>query len=287
MEFLLEKRQRIESSLISFLPKKIDLNWLITHIGYGEGHNVELFNSILDPVWDLMDRGGKRWRPALMYLCYEACGGNDFIDEFLPFVEVIHNGTLMVDDVEDLSEKRRGKPCTHLIFGQDVAINTGNLMYFLPFKILKKSNMSMNKKLKIYELVCDEMTLLSFGQGMDISWHKGIIKDVKEEEYLLMCAYKTGTLARMSAKIGAILAGADEKTVDSLGKFAESIGVAFQIQDDILNISDQKWGKDFGDDITEGKRTLMVIRTIESASEPDKKKTFGNTWNEDKRFVIN
>jgi len=107
---------------------------------------------------------------------------------------------------------------------------------------------------------------------MDIGWHNGWGKNITVEKYLQMCAFKTGTLARMSAEMAAVLAGADDELVEKLGKFAESIGVAFQIQDDILNISDselakKKGGK--GEDVTEGKRTLMVIYTIEKATKED------------------
>jgi geranylgeranyl pyrophosphate synthase len=121
------------------------------------------------------------------------------------------------------------------------------------------------------------MINLSMGQAMDIAWHKGIANadSLDEKDYLQMCAYKTGTLARMSAKVAAILSGASSDLVDKLGRFAESIGVAFQMQDDVLDLT----GKEFsakkggvGQDITEGKRTLMVIHTIEEATNADKER---------------
>jgi geranylgeranyl pyrophosphate synthase len=112
---------------------------------------------------------------------------------------------------------------------------------------------------------------------MDITWHRGIANadNLNEEDYLQMCAYKTGTLARMSAKISAVLAGASKELVEKLGSFAESIGVAFQMQDDVLDLT----GKEFaekkggvGQDITEGKRTLIVIHTLKNASDAEKKR---------------
>lgn len=112
---------------------------------------------------------------------------------------------------------------------------------------------------------------LHFGQGMDIYWHNNNC-DVTENQYLQMCAFKTGTLARMSAKLGATLANGTEEQINALGKFAESIGVAFQIQDDILNITNNNWGKDFGEDITEGKKSLIIIKTFEQADEISKKR---------------
>ena len=96
-----------------------------------------------------------------------------------------------------------------------------------------------------------------------------------EEDYLQMCAYKTGTLARMSAKIAAVVAGADKPLVEKLGRFAESIGVAFQMQDDILDITGVEFAKKkggVGQDITEGKRSLLVIYTLKKANSDDKKR---------------
>jgi geranylgeranyl pyrophosphate synthase len=110
---------------------------------------------------------------------------------------------------------------------------------------------------------------------MDIAWHRGIANadGIGEDDYLQMCAYKTGTLARMAARLAAVLAGADKELIEKLGSFAESIGVAFQMQDDVLDLT----GKEFaekkggrGQDITEGKRTLMVIHTLKKAADKDK-----------------
>jgi geranylgeranyl pyrophosphate synthase len=121
------------------------------------------------------------------------------------------------------------------------------------------------------------MINLSMGQAMDISWHRGIANadTLREEDYLQMCAYKTGTLARMSAKIAAVVAGADKPLVEKLGRFAESIGVAFQMQDDILDITAEEFARKkggFGQDITEGKRSLMVIYTLQKANVADRKR---------------
>jgi geranylgeranyl pyrophosphate synthase len=121
------------------------------------------------------------------------------------------------------------------------------------------------------------MINLSMGQAMDIAWHRGMANadELDEEDYLQMCTYKTGTLARMAAKLAAVLAGADKELVEKLGRFAESVGVAFQMQDDVLDLT----GKEFaekkggrGQDITEGKRTLMVIYALKKANNADKRR---------------
>jgi geranylgeranyl pyrophosphate synthase len=202
----------------------------------------------------------------------------DFVD-FAIIPEVIHNGTLMVDDIEDASELRRGKPCTYKIYGLDIAINAGNAMYYLPLLPLieRKDKIIPEKLHKVYEIYVQEMTSISLGQAMDIAWHRGLADadTIDEKDYLQMCAYKTGTLARMAAKIAAVLADANDELVEKLGCFAESIGVAFQMQDDILDITGEEFAEKkggYGQDITEGKRSLIVIHTLKVAKAEDKKR---------------
>lgn len=272
-ELLKDNAKEVNLELEKFLPRNFDSDWLESNLGKSNFGYDELTctEAISKPIWDLISRGGKRWRPYLMKLAYEIVGGKDDIGKFLVIPELIHNGTLIIDDIEDSSDIRRGKLCIHKLFGEDIAINAGNAMYYLPLFVVMKSDLDDKVKLRIYEIVNEEMIKISFGQGMDIYWHGSNKENVKEGEYLQMCVYKTGTLARMAAKLGAVLGKGTEEQVNALAKFAESIGVAFQIQDDILNITNREWGKDFGEDVTEGKRTLMVIRTLERASEEDKR----------------
>jgi geranylgeranyl pyrophosphate synthase len=237
-----------------------------------------LNKAIAEPIWEILDRGGKRWRPALFLLVCEALGKNseDYMD-FAIIPEVIHNGTLIIDDIEDASEMRRGKPCTYKIYGVDIAVNAGNTMYYLPLLPLmeKKKQMQAEKLRSLYEVYVKEMINLSMGQAMDIAWHRGIANadDLGEEDYLQMCAYKTGTLARMAAKLAAVLAGANKELVEKLGRFGESIGIAFQMQDDVLDLTGKEFGEKKGgrgQDVTEGKRTLMVIHTLKKANDADR-----------------
>ncbi len=152
-------------------------------------------------------------------------------------------------------------------------------MYYLPLLPLieKRNQVSVETLRDIYEVYVQEMINLSMGQAMDIAWHRGIANadGVGEDDYLQMCAYKTGTLARMAARLAAVLAGANADLVEKLGHYAESIGVAFQMQDDVLDLtgkefSEKKGGR--GQDITEGKRTLMVIYALKKASTNDRKR---------------
>lgn len=237
-------------------------------------------NAVNAPIWDLLDRGGKRWRPALTMIVAGCLGKNpkDLAD-VAAASEIIHNGTLMVDDVEDNSDMRRGKPCTHIKYGVDIAVNAGNAMYYLSMLPFLRDRKKYGEKqtLKAYDAYIEEMVRLSYGQGMDIYWHAGKASEVTEEQYLQMCAFKTGTIARLAAKWGAIFAGGTDAQVEAAGRLAESIGVAFQIQDDVLNLlgTEGKYGKDPGGDISEGKRTLLAIYALNHSKKGKAQKLVG------------
>jgi len=278
--FLEEKAPLIDRAIEKYIPREFSEKSILFKVNPPKySCNLEPLNkAIAEPIWEILDRGGKRWRPALFLLICEALGKNS--EEYLDFAiipEVVHNGTLIIDDIEDSSELRRGKPCTYKIYGVDIAVNAGNAMYYLPLLPLmeKKAKLPAETLRDIYEVYVQEMINLSMGQAMDIAWHKGIANadEIGEEDYLQMCAYKTGTLARMAAKIAAVIAGANRELVEKLGRFAESIGVAFQMQDDVLDLTGKEFAKKkggVGQDITEGKRTLIVIHTLKRASSADK-----------------
>lgn len=281
-EYLREKAVIINKMIEKFIPRKFDKDAVVFKISPPRfTYNLETLNkAVAEPIWEFLDRGGKRWRPALFLLICEALGKKP--EEYLEYAiipEVVHNGTLIIDDIEDSSEYRRGKPCTYKIYGLDIAINAGNLMYYMPFLALMKNRekIGAEKLSRLYEIYVEEMINLSLGQAMDIAWHKGLANadQISIEDYMQMCAYKTGTLARMAARMAAVLADANEELVEKLGRFAESIGIAFQIQDDILDLTskefaERKGGR--GQDITEGKRTIMVIYTLNKASREDRER---------------
>ncbi|HJW96669.1 MAG TPA: polyprenyl synthetase family protein [archaeon] len=276
-----ELKERIDIQMEKLLPKKIDKTQLDRIFGKSR-HEYDIpsiSKALNEPIWDFLDRGGKRWRPALFLLITEALGGDaKKLQEFAIVPELAHSGSVIVDDVEDDGELRRGKPCLHKIYGTDVAINAGNFLYFLPLSVFVKNRGAFSDKtlLRAYEIYAQEMTNIHAGQAMDIWWHKGN-SNPTEQQYMQMCAYKTGTLARMSARLAVALCGGSEKQEETMGRFAEAIGVAFQIQDDILDVissgKDRKrFGKVFGNDIKEGKRTLMVIHALGKASDSDRKR---------------
>jgi len=281
-DFLEEKAHLIDRYIEKYLPRKIGEDLLVFKFSPPR-YSLDLKaldKAVAEPFWEFLDRGGKRWRPALFLLICEALGADS--EEFLDFAvipEMIHNGTLIADDIEDQSDLRRGKPCTYRLFGLDIAVNLSNLMFFLPMLalIVNKKKISHEKANRIYEIYIQEMINISLGQAIDIAWHRGLTSpyEVSEQQYLQMCLYKTGTLARMAAKMACVLADADEKTIEKMGRFAESLGVAFQIQDDILDLVGEECAKGkggLGKDITEGKLTLMVIHALRNADASDKQR---------------
>jgi len=276
--YLQGKKELIDSVLEKYVPrefKKKDLKNLLGKEKYSFDIN-SADKAISEPVWDFLDRGGKRWRPALFLLLTEALRGDiNKVLDFVALIELVHNGTIIIDDIEDNSSIRRGKPCLHKIYGADIAINAGNALYFIPLRVIMNSDFNVSIKEKAFEIYSQEMINLHFGQSMDIFWHKGKKKEITEKQYLQMVSLKTGTLARLSARLAALLSGKDEDTQEILGKMTETIGIGFQIQDDILDMTAkerEKFGKAFGNDITEGKRSLMVIRVLEIGDEKDKKR---------------
>ncbi len=279
-KYLERKKPLIDKEIEKVLPRKLSEKWLEHTLGKAKyTYDIETINkSLAEPIWDLVDRGGKRWRPGLTLLCCQAVGGEEEqAMPFTPLIELVHNGTLCCDDVEDDSKERRGKPCMHLIYGADVAVNNGCALYFLPLTLLYKNmqNLPGEKIASIYNLYSEEMVRVSIGQAMDIWWHRGKKPDITEQEYLQMVVYKTGVLARFAAKLGGILGNASREQIDALGRFGEALGIGFQIQDDILELTGERFQKGkgiIGGDIHEGKRTLVVIKTLEKASDKDKER---------------
>jgi len=281
-KYLEQKAVLIDKAIKKYIPRAISKDAIVFKVSPPRyACNIEPLNkALLEPIWEFLDRGGKRWRPSLFLLICEALGKkSEMYLDFAIIPEVVHNGTLMVDDIEDSSEFRRGKPCTYKIYGLDIAVNAGNTMYFLPLLPLMehRARVSAEKLARTYDVYVQEMINLSFGQAMDIAWHRGLANAdiIGEQDYLQMCAYKTGTLARMAARMAAVLCDAERGLVDKLGLFAESIGVAFQMKDDVLDLTSDAFAQGKGgrgQDITEGKRSLIVIHTLRTANTRDRRR---------------
>ncbi len=255
-----DRLKKIEHYITEVLPESSSSEW----VGDAAGPvfcdvNKDFYNNINIPSIDLVNRGGKRWRPMLMLLFCELESGSQQVLPLTPLVELPHTGSLMVDDIEDGADYRRGKEAVHIIHGVDMAINSGNFLYFLPSYLIDKSDFSDSIKLKFYRYYCQNMRRLHLGQGLDIQWHNNHEAYPSVNEYLQMCRYKTGALARMAAELGVASGGGDEDRALEMGEACEEMGVGFQILDDVTNLTSGNPGKKRGDDIVEGKKSLPVI----------------------------
>lgn len=242
------------------MPKKSDRSWIdITAGGKAGGLNAATADRFNAPGLELLGRGGKRWRPLVMVLMGEAAGGTEALYDLTPLVELPHNGSLIVDDIEDKSEERRGGQSVHLIYGDDISINAGNLMYFLPSYLIDESPLDSEGKYRLYKAWSRAMRRLHCGQGMDIQWHNDHDYIPSEEEYLQMTRFKTGCLSSLSARLAVIEAGGSVEQEVEADRIWEDIGVGFQILDDVMNLKKGNPGKMRGDDIVEGKKSLPMI----------------------------
>ncbi|HWR24655.1 MAG TPA: polyprenyl synthetase family protein [Methanosarcina sp.] len=208
----------------------------------------------------LVDAGGKRLRPAVLILAAEAVGSN--LKSVLPAavaVELVHNFTLIHDDIMDKDEVRRGMPAVHTIWGEAGAILAGDTLYSKAFEILSKVENEPSRVLKCMDILSKTCTEICEGQWLDMDFEKR--DKVTESEYLEMVEKKTSVLYAASAKIGALLGGASEQTANALFEYGRLIGIGFQMYDDVLDIvtPQEILGKVRGSDLREGKYTLIVI----------------------------
>jgi geranylgeranyl pyrophosphate synthase len=235
--------------------------------------DVALHKGFSVPMNDLLSRPGKMWRPALILMLAECLGINILdIQNNRPLYfttalcELIHNASLVLDDIEDDSLKRRGEPCIHIKHGIDMAVNSGSLLYFKPLSMIK-DNIFENQE-EYYSICIEELLKMHIGQCMDIEWHNNK-KMPSEENYLYMVANKTGVIPRLGLRLLKLISccKASDPICNLMGNFGENIGTAFQIIDDYLNIQDCLLSKSkgmVGEDIKEGKRSLMVIHCFNS-----------------------
>ncbi len=225
---------------------------------------------LIDPVRYILSMGGKRLRPVIALM---ACNMfNDKIDDALVPVtglEVFHNFTLVHDDIMDNAPVRRGQATVHNKWNVNQAILSGDVMVFISNECFLQSPPNLLPKiLRIFNKAATEVCI---GQQLDLDYEKAAI--VTHEEYLRMIELKTAVLIASSAKIGAIFGGADEKELDLLYEYGRNLGLAFQIQDDLLDAyGDMKiFGKMSGGDIVAGKKTFLYIKAMEMASTEQRK----------------
>ena len=224
--------------------------------------------SLYTPIKYVLSAGGKRIRPVLMLMAY-----NLYRDEVSPAimpalgVETYHNFTLMHDDLTDRADYRRGKPCVHKVWGDDAAIWSGDTMLLLAIQMVTKAG-----EPRIVDLLIETALQVNEGQQLDMEFEKR--DDVAESEYMEMIRLKTSVLLACALKMGALLAGAPLSDQAALYRFGEQLGLAFQLQDDYLDVYGEfeTFGKRPGGDILCNKKTFMLINALRNASPAQREK---------------
>ncbi|MGQ3413300.1 geranylfarnesyl diphosphate synthase [Natrinema versiforme] len=235
----------------------------------------------------LLDAGGKRLRPAVLLTTAEALTDTEPLSgEYRSFtslqkghavdvmaaavsVEVIQSFTLIHDDIMDDDDLRRGVPAVHKEYDLETAILAGDTLYSKAFEIMLETGADPDRIVEALEVLATTCTKICEGQSLDVTFEERI--DVSPDEYLEMVEQKTAVLYAASASLPAILLGADEETIDALYGYGLDIGRAFQIQDDVLDLTvpSEQLGKQRGSDLVENKQTLITVHAREQGVDVD------------------
>ena len=223
--------------------------------------------NLYEPIRYVMSLGGKRIRPVMLLLVYDMYGKD--IDEALKVamaLEIYHNYTLLHDDLMDNADMRRGHATVHKRWNTNTAILSGDTMLVLAYKYLISAKTDCVDELaRIFT-----QTAIEIGEGQQYDMNFENRLDVTAAEYLEMIRLKTSVLIAGAAKMGAIIGGAPREDAESLYKFGEMIGMAFQLQDDYLDVYGDPavFGKKIGGDILCNKKTYLLIKALSNADEP-------------------
>ncbi len=222
--------------------------------------------GLYKPIRYVLDMGGKRLRPVLLLMSYNMY--RDDVSRALPTalgLETYHNYTLLHDDVMDRAEVRRGKPCVHKVWNENTAILSGDSMLVMAYQLVARCPEECLKG--VMDLFTTTALEIGEGQQYDVDFENRM--DVTAEEYIEMIRLKTSVLLACAMKLGATQAGAPEKDADLLYRFGERIGLAFQLQDDMLDVYGdfETFGKRIGGDILCNKKTYLLIKALEGANE--------------------
>ncbi len=281
-DFLKPLIARIDTILQQFFPKILGEKHIDRFIGKAHWtHEPDVFQYMLaNPSWDLIVRSGKRWRPLFAYFLLRAFGVSAEPYEELIYAsgELIHTGSLIIDDIQDNSLLRRGGPCLHLKYGQDIAINAANTLYYLPTVLIEESEiLNQRQKLSILYLFNKYILAAHFGQSYDIYYSKYyrnkkmLSEDRKLWEKRILQTYSLKTAAPIEALVKSVcvISEVDPNTMRAATAMGSSLGIAYQILDDVKNFNASKeWGKEIGEDLKQGKMTFLIAHALSHL--PDK-----------------
>ncbi len=223
--------------------------------------------NLYDATRHLPMAGGKRLRPVLSMLACEAVSGDH--QKVMPFalaLEIIHNFTLVHDDIMDKSSLRRGMSTVHVQYGEPTAIIAGDLLFAKAFEVLGKYPEQIEEFRRLYTHLTQSVIEICEGQQLDMNFEKRFV--VRESEYINMIQMKTAALFRISCEGGGIVGGASKEVRDGLQVYGTCLGLAFQIRDDYLDMSSdaETLGKDIGNDIRNGKKTIIAVHSLTHAT---------------------
>jgi geranylgeranyl diphosphate synthase type II len=228
-------------------------------------------SSLYEPGSYILNSGGKRLRPLLVLLSAKAVGG-EFKNAYnaAAAVEMLHNFTLVHDDIMDNADKRRGRLTLHKMYDHNTAILAGDSLLSIAYEFLLR-DCNGNAK-EVISSFTHGLVEVCEGQSLDTDFESR--KNVSLSEYIVMIKKKTAAMAEMCCKIGALLGGGTKTQVNALGNYGMNLGIAFQIQDDLLDISadEKKFGKTIGGDLVEGKKTFLFLEALEKSKGEDRKK---------------
>lgn len=226
--------------------------------------------TLYEPVQYVLSGRGKRIRPLLVILSCEAVGGD--VTQAMHAavaIEILHNFTLVHDDIMDNASSRRGRATVHKKWDNNIAILVGDELVALAYReLLKTQSPSIPR---VADIFTEGVVEVCEGQTFDKEFETR--KDVSLDEYLLMIGKKTGKMVSVASEIGAVIGGGSEKEIRALTSYGTNIGKAFQIQDDLLDIiaDEKEFGKTIGGDIVEGKKTYLLIQAHARARGADRK----------------
>jgi len=245
--------------------------------------------SLYEPGAYIINSKGKRLRPLLVLLSAKAVGGN-FKQAYnaAVAVELLHNFTLVHDDIMDHADKRRGRLTLHKKYDPNTAILTGDSLLSVAYEYLLK-DCNGNAK-NVIQSFTRGLVEVCEGQSMDTDFESK--KSVTISDYITMIKKKTAAMSKMCCNIGSTLGGGGKQEVKALSKYGLNLGIAFQIQDDLLDITadENVFGKSIGGDLVEGKKTYLFLKALENAKGEDKrilKKAIDNegiSWRQVKKY---
>jgi geranylgeranyl diphosphate synthase, type I len=248
-------------------------NYLSTF--FGDGSHPDMVRYLYGPLREFSENSGKRHRPLICLLACEAVGGD--AKQAWPAaaaIEHFHTAALIHDDIEDSSLTRRDEPCMHVSEGEGLAINAGDLALSLVCgTVVHDPGLDDSMKIRVLAELVDMTSRTIEGQALDIGWARDGRFDLTIDDYLAMANHKTAYYSGgVPLAVGAIVGGGSTAQVETLRQFGMAAGLAFQIQDDVLNLcgTAESTKKDFRSDVTEGKRTLVAIHALQNADRSDR-----------------